>query len=391
MAAPSRVSYRHFLYPTATRAVLLASQSMTPRHDYMAQIVQTDAPAPADVTFQDESTMYNGAGSVDLGDLVMALGNWLPYRYTATGQKWDFLWQDDAAPTTYSAPVTYNKMMMWSATQQCYEMEEPTLTRLQLDLRRRGESTMTTEWLAQDLQKITRPANPPTPNPVTKQKIVRNHQWQVEHSEDAFNFTQLEGVVRATFDVPSFREGVFTMSGTGASWDDIADGQVTPMVSVYMLVNSDWADNVFGRTNEQYLRITGSNDFTLLAHGKKSAQDPFTLDGNKMVVKADFTLVGTYAPGEPALFSSLVVATPTPTTTRFSVTPGGGALFAVGDTIDVDGDETVITTLVTDRITVSPALSSAPSTNNVVTRLPAWPQHRWASFEIANTPHTTLT
>ena len=178
-------------------------------------------------------------------------------------------------------------------------MDEPTLTRLQLDLRRRGESTMTTEWLAQDLQKITRPATPPTPNPVTKQKIVRNHQWQVEHSEDAFNYTQLEGVVRATFDVPSFREGVFTMSGTGASWDDIADGQITPMVSVYMLVNSDWADNVFGRTNEQYLRITGSNDFTLLAHGKKSAQDPFTLDGNKMIVKADFTLVGTYAPGEP--------------------------------------------------------------------------------------------
>ena len=57
-----------------------------------------------------KATMYNGAGSVDLGDLVMALGNWLPYRYTATGRKWDFLWQDDAAPTTYSAPATFDKM-----------------------------------------------------------------------------------------------------------------------------------------------------------------------------------------------------------------------------------------------------------------------------------------
>ena len=391
MAAPSRVSYRHFLYPAANRAVLLASQAMTPKQSYQAQVVQTDAPAPVDATFQSEETMYDGRGPLDIGDLVMALGNFLPQRYTAASKTWDFLWEDNAKPTGWNDPQAYNKMQMYSRNQQCYEMGTPTLQRLQLDFRRQGESLMTSTWLAQALKKIARPTSAPTPNPVTQQKIIRNHQWKVEHSANAHGWSTLAGVIRTTFNIPNFREGVYSMTGSDASWDEIAQTQVAPMISVYMLVNFDWADDIFGQDVDQYLRISGGSDFTLTAHGKKSNQDPFTLDGSKKIVKADFTLTATYAPGEPESFTSAVVASPNPTTTRFSVTPGDGTLFAVDDTIDVDGEEATISAISTDRITLSSALMPAPTAGDAVTRLPAWPRHRWASFQIKNTPHTSLT
>ena len=214
MAAPSRVSYRHFLFPAASRAVLLASQAMTPKQSFRARVVQTDAPAATDVAFQSEDTMYDGTGPVDIGDLVMALGNFLPYRYTSSSRAWDFVWEDNATPSGYTDPATYNKMMMYSRDQQCYEMGTPTLQRLQMDFRRNGDSMLTSSWLAQDLKKITRPTAP-TPDPVTRQKIVRSHQWQVEHSEDANSWSTLPGTIRATFDVPNFREGVFTLTGSG--------------------------------------------------------------------------------------------------------------------------------------------------------------------------------
>lgn len=391
MTAPSRVSYRHFLYLTATRPLLLASQSLTPRHDYMAQVVQTDAPAPVDVSYQDESSTYNGRGPLDAGDLVVALGNFLPYRYQAANRRWEFLWQDHAKPTGFSDPATYNKMMMWSPTQQCYEMAAPTLTRLQLDLRRRGESLLTTEWLARELETITRPATPPVPDPAVRQKIVRNHQWGVRYSGDAFNWSPLDGVIRTTLNIPQFREAVFSMRGAGVSWDEISQRQIAPMLSVYMLVNSDWVDHLFGQANELYLEVGGGSDFNLRCRGKKSAQDPFTLDGSRMIVKADFTLTGSYAPDEPATFSTTVTAAPAPTTTRFGVAAGTGSLFEAGDTIAIGGDESVVTAIATDRLTISPALSTAPSTGDVVTRLPAWPRHRYASFALANTPHSSLT
>ena len=378
------------MFPSATRAVLLASQAMTPKQSFRARVVQTDAPAPNDVAFQSEDTMYDGTGPVDIGDLVMALGNFLPYRYTAASRSWDFVWQDNANPTGFSDAATFNKMMMYSREQQCYEMGRPTLQRLQMDFRRNGDSMLTSSWLAQDLKKITRPAAP-TPNPVTRQKIVRSHQWRVEHSADAISWSTLPGTIRATFDLPQFREGVFSLTGADASWDEIVQMQVAPMISVYMMVNSTWADDIFGQDVGRFLRITGGSDFTLTAQTKKSNQDPFTLDSSKLIVKVDFPLVATYAPGEPASFTSAVVATPTPTTTAFSVTAGTGTIFKVGDTVDVDGDASTISAIATDRITVSPALASVPSTSDVVTRVPAWPRHRWATFRVANTPHTTLT
>ena len=181
---------------------------------------------------------------------------------------------------------------------------------------------LTSSWLAQELKKITRPATAPVPDPVTTQKIVRSHQWRVEHSADATTWATLPGTIRATFDVPNFREGVFSLTGTDASWDEIVQTQVAPMISVYMLVNSTWAGDIFGQDVARYLRITGGSDFTLTAQTKKSNQDPFTLDSSKLIVKVDFPLVATYGPGAA----------------------------------------------------VSP-----------------WPKYRWASFKLANTPHSTLT
>lgn len=67
--------------------------------------------------------------------------------------------------------------------------------------------------------------------------------------------------------------------------------------------------------------------------------------------------------------TTAVVAAPAPTTTTFSVTPGGGATLTIGRavTIGATGQVGVISGIATDAITLSNTLATAPSTSDVVT------------------------
>lgn len=64
--------------------------------------------------------------------------------------------------------------------------------------------------------------------------------------------------------------------------------------------------------------------------------------------------------------TTAVVASPAPTTTSFSVTPGGGATLTVGRTVTVGTQFATIATIVTDAITTSNTLATAPSTGEAV-------------------------
>lgn len=74
--------------------------------------------------------------------------------------------------------------------------------------------------------------------------------------------------------------------------------------------------------------------------------------------------------GEQRGAGSLVVASPSPTTTAFSVTPGGGASFAIGQIVAVAVGSYVesspISAISTDAITVKIPFSQAPATGAVV-------------------------
>lgn len=70
--------------------------------------------------------------------------------------------------------------------------------------------------------------------------------------------------------------------------------------------------------------------------------------------------------------TTAVVASPAPTTTTFSVTPGGGATLVVGRAVGVNlattpNNVATITAIATDAITVAPALAVIPATGNSVT------------------------
>lgn len=64
--------------------------------------------------------------------------------------------------------------------------------------------------------------------------------------------------------------------------------------------------------------------------------------------------------------SSLVVASPSPTTTTASVTAAQGAYFAVGSYVTINSQTVRITARSTDALTWTPALSGAPSTGDTV-------------------------
>lgn len=84
-------------------------------------------------------------------------------------------------------------------------------------------------------------------------------------------------------------------------------------------------------------------------------------------------------PGQAATYAgttTAVVAAPSPTTTSFSVTPGGGALLTTADpagiigrtvTIGATGQIGTILSVTTDAIVLSNTLATAPSTSDVVT------------------------
>jgi hypothetical protein len=84
----------------------------------------------------------------------------------------------------------------------------------------------------------------------------------------------------------------------------------------------------------------------------------------------------TDAPGSAATYSaatSTVQASPSPTTTTFSVATGAGANFAVGRVVTVGTQQSVISAISTDAITVSPAFLSAPTSGQTVTQYTGYP------------------
>ena len=76
--------------------------------------------------------------------------------------------------------------------------------------------------------------------------------------------------------------------------------------------------------------------------------------------------------------SSTVEATPTPTTTAFTL--ADASAFSVGDVIDVGGQYAIIATISTNAITVSTALASAPSSGTTVRLSTAFSAGESAAF-----------
>lgn len=64
--------------------------------------------------------------------------------------------------------------------------------------------------------------------------------------------------------------------------------------------------------------------------------------------------------------ASTVQASPSPTTTTFSVEAGKGARYLAGNNITINGTARVVESVATDAITISVALSGAPSAGQVV-------------------------
>ena len=404
MTVPTQASYKHFLYPTSSGSPkLMASTSLLPSQDYAAEVVQSNAGHPVDVVFQHEAAVYDGVGAVDLGDMLFAFANFLPHSYmdmdTELGidRKFTFPWEDAATRAGYTDPLKYARMLMYSDTYQCYQMDAPTLESMRVELRRQGESRLLTRWLTQDVKKVATPATEPAPDPPAEVKVIGNSDWQVSYSTDTLGWESLSGVIRATLDVPRFREGVYTFEGGSSSWSDIAQIRSAPMVTLDMLTNANFADNVFGQANELYIELGGGTDFRLRCHAKKSDQRLFKLDNDNLIASVDMTLVGIWAPNEPTEFTAKILGSattptgPDPTATTFSVGAAEAYKFAAGDIVYMQETTKEVASIdATGLITLKEALGYAPSPGNEVTRLPAWPRNRYAEIIIGNTPHTGI-
>ena len=304
MAAPTSASYRHFLNLTASRAVLPASGVMTPSVDYQTRRVMNNAPVPVGVSPQRESSMFSLAGAIDAGDLALALANWLPYRYTAkdTLTSTDdlagliFLWQDGDAPTGFTAPKTYDSVLSWSQEQPILKADQPTLESLKIEFRRQGDMTLTSSWFAKNQVEVsTRPADP-IPSPAPSPQFVVGGGWEVSVSRDGSTFTPVTGVLRATVDIPRFREPVYR-GGDGASWGEVTDSMAhEPMITLALLADQSYIDSYFTQGDTPYyIEIDAGSDMRMRFQTEFQNKTPWGSEGSALMADIAFCVVGQYS------------------------------------------------------------------------------------------------
>jgi hypothetical protein len=77
----------------------------------------------------------------------------------------------------------------------------------------------------------------------------------------------------------------------------------------------------------------------------------------------DIVAIGTALPDNN---KTTTLASPTPTTTTFTVASGKGVNFPAGSLIHVNGQSVVVQTQAGDAITVFPALTGAPAAGSVI-------------------------
>lgn len=114
------------------------------------------------------------------------------------------------------------------------------------------------------------------------------------------------------------------------------------------------------------------------------------------VKEARVTKLLTDLSGAAATYSGIttaVVASPAPTLTSFSVTPGGGATLVIGQAVTVNGTATpnnvsTITAIATDAITVSPAFAVIPATGNSVVMASSIPLKGMKALAVTTTMKT---
>lgn len=114
------------------------------------------------------------------------------------------------------------------------------------------------------------------------------------------------------------------------------------------------------------------------------------------VREARVTKLLTDLSGAAATYSGVttaVVSSPSPTTTTFSVTPGGGATLVVGQAVGVNLTTTAnnistITAIATDAITVSPAFAVVPATGNAVVMASSLPLKGVKTLAVTTTMKT---
>lgn len=388
-------SYRHFLYPTGAGAPkLLASASLKPSQAYAGQVVQSNAGYPVDVVPQHEAAAYDGQGAVDLGDLLFALANFLPHKYTTGNRQFSFLWEDGPRRDGYSAAVEYDHMLMYPASGQCYRVDVPTLESMRIELRQQGQSQLTTRWLTKQMRTVSRPATAPQPSPNAQTKTVANNAWQVRYSNDAMNWMALPDVIRAAFDAPRFREGVYTLDGTDSSWSSIAQVPSAPAVTIEMLTNNTFVSSLFGQANELFIELNAGADFRLRCRAKKSAQRLFGLDNGTLMASIDMALIGMWAANAPTEFVGTIIGPPNaqaPTRNSFTILADHVSRFSAGDKIGITEMERTIASIDADgRITLSEDLPAPPPVNDEIMILPAWVRNRYAEILISNTPHSSI-
>ena len=395
MTAPTQASYKHFLYPTAAGSPkLLASASLLPSQDYAAEVVQSNAGYPGDVAFQHEAAIYEGQGDVDLGDLLFAFANFLPHKYTSASQQFSFLWEGGPVRDGYSAAPEYDRMLMYSATAPCYRMDAPTLESMRIELRRQGQSQLTTRWLTKQVQPVPTPATAPGPSPSPLADIVANNAWQVRYSSDAISWTTLSDVNRAALDLPRFRQGVYTLDGTGSSWSQIAQIPSEPIFTFDMLANRTFVDSIFGQANELFIELNGGADFRLRCRAKKSDQRLFNLDNGNLMASVDMALIGMWAANAPTELIGTIIGPPdamAPTQNSFTILADQVDRFAAGDRISISEVERTIASIdANGKFTLTEDLSFPPPLDDEIMLLPAWVRNRYAEILISNTPHISI-
>ena len=319
MAAPTAASYRHFLGLTSTKSVLPASAVMTPSVDYTSRSVTNNAPIPVGRSKQREYSMFSMAGAVDGGDLALALANWLPWRYTAldadatTDDKAGliFIWQDSAKATGFQDPKTYDRILSWSPDQPVLEADQPTLESVKLEFRRQGDLMLTSSWFAQEQKAVSPRPAAPIPNPAPKPQFVEGGDWSVKISRDGVTFAAVPGVLRATVDIPKFREPVFR-GGDADSWGEVTDSiQSEPMITLALLSDQAYITSYFTQGDTPYYIEIDSPDMRMRFQTEFANKTPWGTEGNALMADIQFNVVGQYVNGASSWAGAFVPAAPT--------------------------------------------------------------------------------
>lgn len=181
------------------------------------------------------------------------------------------------------------------------------------------------------------------------------------------------GVSRLRYSIEPNGSYSLDRTGTIANFADIRHMEAPPKLAAEMVPDASNVQRYWQRTNDQVGFDRPTIDLKSYFVGSGLTLNAAGTTTKTKQMELFESIFGGYSSGA----GSLVVASPSPTTTSFSVTTGQGTRFTAGDVIWVlvggNYEVTRVATVTTDALTLAWALSAAPATGAVVLgSLRAW-------------------